>query len=71
MTMKIESYEAKDVVVSRQDIIDIVSSVLRKRYNLDNTWEIADQHWSNGMDLTLVLQRSISKEMVTNPFQPF
>jgi hypothetical protein len=71
MTMKIESYEAKDVVVSRQDIIDIISSVLRKRYNLDNTWEVVDQYFSSDMELTIVIQRPINKEMVPNPFQPF
>jgi hypothetical protein len=58
--MKIESYEAKDVVVTRQEIVETVASALRAKYNLPDDWQIVDHYWGQ-QDLTLVLQRMISK----------
>lgn len=59
--MKIESYEAMDVELSRTEIIRIVFDYLKYRSDkpLNDQWTVADHHGTLDR-LTLILQRNIS-----------
>lgn len=59
--MKIESYEAMDVELSRTEIVKILFDYIKNRNGMDSDWRwnVADHHGTLDR-LTLILQRDIN-----------